>query len=266
MTKEEKSDNKDTKSDNKEPEKKEPNFPDMEPAEPKKEKKETESQDPELKKWMEETGSLENAYKRVQGSQQEVEKYKEELERQKAYQEQIAGELQYIYRKDPETAAKLFGLQIDQTEQQTDAGQKEGEQQQDVSGEIARQVQAQVELNSFKERNSQFITDDDDWQAIQDIALGFVGKNDEKGNPYNIQSALRDALLIRHKELIGDQAISEHLTSEAKRASASESGDIPGGSSDSNELSQDYYDTAAAMGIELTDSMKQHILDSKRKQ
>ncbi len=220
--------------------------------------------DPEMAKWMEDTGSMENAYKRVQGGAEEVEKFKKEAEDIKKervdYEAQVAAELQQVYQKDPELAAKLFGMEqpkSDTTEQQT-IDPKE------IATQASNEAVARIQVDNFYENNKSHFKTEQDWENTQAIALSFVGKTDREGNPYTIQTALRDATLLGNSELIGDKAISEHLTSEANRASASESGDTPSGeSSEDGKLDQDVEkhmeDLAPELGIELTPEMKERI-------
>lgn len=247
MTNENQGDNK-PNADNKAPEVKP--FPQEQAKEP---------QDPELAKWMADTKDLPNAYKRVKGAESEVEKYRSQLEEKESqfnqYQQQVAQELKEVITKNP-TVAEAFGIKLPEKP-------KKGKEPQYNPDDVARQVQAQVEVSNFRERNGQYITDDNDWDAIQDIAVGFLGKKDTDGKPYSVQTALRDALLIRHKDLIGNKAVSSYLTSQAKRASASESGSTSSTSSD--ELEPKYQATAEAMGMTLTPEVKQHILANRKK-
>lgn len=251
MTKEESSDNKDTQveADNK-AEVKETNFPNDEAQV--EEKQVEQPQDPELTKWIEETGSLENAYQRVKGSQSEVEKLREEAEKtakEKAdFEAQIAHELQQVYQKDPDTASKLFGMEIPTKEEKQENPSLDANQ---IAAQAAKQAQAKIEVDTFHEKNSHLIKDDGDWQAIQDVALSFVGKTDSENKPYTIKSALKDALLLRHKELIGDDAVMKHLSAEANRVSATEQGDVTGGSSAEVELTEEEISMAKQMGVDI---------------
>lgn len=253
---EEESDNKDPKEvDNKTPENLPTEDTEVKAPEPKKE------EDPERAKWMEDTGSLENAYKRIQGGQEEVEKYRKEAEDTKKqwddYQAQVAQELQAVYKKDPEVAAKLFGIEQPKTEEQTEQPQIDPKQ---IAQQAATEARAQIEVETFYERNQSHFKDEDDWKNTQDVALSFVGKLDKDGKPFTIQTALRDATLLRHPDLIGDKAISDHLTSEAIRASASESGDSPTGDAAEGGKQNDQQDELAKeMGIEMTDERRERI-------
>jgi hypothetical protein len=195
-----------------------------------------EPQDPDYEAWAKETGSLENAYHRVKGSRAEVDKWRQEAEEkermQKEFREQIATEIRGIYEKDPDTAAKLFGVDIN-----GNPLQPKGEEGQPVFNpeaikqEVAATVRADIEVNSFYEKNRDKVGTEKDWKAIKDIALSFVGKRDRSDNPYNIQTALMDAMLIRKPELMADKAISDYLTTKANRDSAAMPGDMPSGSS-----------------------------------
>lgn len=242
-----KDDNKST-ADNKATEVKEPNLPDSNKGQVEPEKKEIEPQDPELQTWIEQTKDLPNAYKRVKGAESEVEKYRSQIEQkekeQAEFQQQIAQELNALREKDADAFNKLFG----QPEAKTQA---ETPKIPDAT-DIANQVQAQLEVNRFYENNSQHIKNVDDWEKIQRRAVKFVGDTDDSGKPYTIQTALRDAMLLQYKNLIGDKAVMAHLTSAAKRASASERGDIPSGSAEGDvELSSQEIDMAQSMGVSL---------------
>lgn len=246
---------------------KEPNFPEIDKGQVDKEKQETEPQDPELKKWIEETKDLPNAYKRVQGAESEVEKYREQFEKAQKekdeFQQQVAQELKAVYEKDPETASKLFGYddkgnpivtQEKKTEQPLDASA--------IAQEAARQAHAKIEVDNFYRNNTQYIKDEADWATIQSIALKFVGEKDSDGNPYNIQTALKDALLIRHKELIGDDAVTAHLSAQAKRSSATEPGDISNSSGSGDvEITDEEAEMARQMGVDI-----EKLKERKRKQ
>lgn len=244
--------------DNKPTEAKEPNLPGQEV-------KDQEPQDPELQKWIDETKDLPNAYKRVKGSESEVKKYREQLEQkdkeQQAFQAQLAQELRAVYEKDPETASKLFGMP---PEKKSEPQKGIPAQPQVDAGEIARQVQAQLEVTRFYENNQGRIDNEEDWAEMQSLALGFVGKRDRTGKPYTIQSALRDAMVLRHPNLISDKAVMEHLTSSAKRASASETGSVPSGSA-SDENLEGYDDLAQEMGINLSPESRKRLAEKKKK-
>ena len=227
-----------------------PAFPTMEPkvvtpAEP---------VDEEMKQWMDTTKTLENAYKRTKGSESEVSKWKQEAEQSKKekddYQKQLSDEIAAIYQKDPETAARLFGVEVPKVDVK-----QEGQQQPIISTEnVYREVQARIEVDRFHEKNKQHMSDESDWQNIQDIALSFVGKKDRNNVPYNINTALNDAMVLRHPNLISDKAIAQHLTASANRASASEYGDVPSGTSTgglTGEEEQMAQEIANNMGIPL---------------
>lgn len=256
-------DNKPTEGDNKPSEVKEPNFPELEKEkEQPEEKKQETPQDPEMQKWIEETKDLPNAYKRLQGSRSEAEKFRKEAEEAKKaqdeFQAQVASELQALYEKDPEAAAKLFGVQAPQGASQTPTAPTVD------PDEITRKVRAEIEVDNFYERNREYIQGEEDWKNIQDIALSFVGKVDASGNKYTINNALRDALILRHQELIGDKAVMNHLSSQAKRESASESGDIAGGSASNDaEVSEEEINVWREMGGE---ELVKKMVEKRRKQ
>jgi len=227
-----------------------PAFPTMEPevATP------AEPVDQEMKQWMDETKTLDNAYKRIKGSKSEVAKWQQEAEQAKKekddYQKQLSDEIASIYQKDPETAARLFGVEVPKVDVK-----QEGQQQPIISTEnVYREVQARIEVDRFHEKNKQHMSDESDWQNIQDIALSFVGKKDRNNVPYNINTALNDAMVLRHPNLISDKAIAQHLTASANRASASEYGDVPSGTSTgglTGEEEQMAQEIANNMGIPL---------------
>lgn len=266
MTKEDNADNKaqeeTPKTDNK-VEAKEPNFPDIDKGQDDKGKEEVKPQDPEMQKWLDETKTLENAYSRVKGSREEVEKYQQEIEAAKKekeeFQQQVAQEIQAIYQKDPDTASKLFGVDaqgnpLNQDDQKGQTAGSEGEQQIDpntIAEQAARQAQAKLEVDNFYENNSQYVKDEDDWAAIQKLALKFVDEKDADGKPYTIKTALKDALLIRHKELIGDDAVMKHLSNQAKRVSATEHGDAGGSSAGEMEITDEEIAMAKEMGVDI---------------
>ena len=257
---EEESDNKDTEE--KEVDNKTPNLPpeepEVKPEEPKVE------EDPEKAKWMEDTGSLDNAYERSQGSREEVDKSKKELEeankKQLDYEAQVAQELNAYREKDPEAFDKIFGVEAtkeEAKEQVIDPKQ--------ITRDAAIEARAQLEVDNFYERNQDQFKDKEDWKDTQEIALSFVGKKDSEGEPFTIQTALRDATLLRHPELIGDKAISDHLTSQANRASASESGDSPtGDSAEGGKQSEQQDELAEQMGMTLNDETRERIAERQR--
>lgn len=256
MTKEQESDNKDKEVDNKTE-----NLPPEESEVKAEESKE--EVDPAKAKWMEDTGTLDNAYERSQGSAEEVEKYKKEAEdirqEQETYQAQITAELKAVADKDPEGAAKLFGYELpkEETTEQPTVDPKELVKQATV------EVRAQMEVEAFHQQNQDKFKDDDDWQNTRSLALSFIDKIDGEGKPYTIQTALRDATNIRHPDLIGDKAISEHLTSKANRASASESGDTSADSTDTGKINPDVEkhmeDLAPELGMNLDSEMRERI-------
>lgn len=261
MTDNQMDDNKSAQGNNK-PEVKEPNFPEIDKGQVKPENQDTTPQDPELAKWIKQTKDLPNAYKRVKGAESEVERWRREAEaKEKAYnelQQQLSAELKQVYEKDPDTFSKVFGLE--------QPASKEGKQEVPIpdAAQIARQVQAKIEVDNFYTRNQGYISDENEWNDIQDVALSFVGKKEKSGKPYTIQTALRDSLILRHPELIGDKAVMEHLTSQAKRESASEPGDIPSGSSSNDvEATQEELTIWRAMGGE---TLVKQMLEEKRTQ
>ncbi len=239
-----------------------PNLPteesEVKPEEPK------EEVDPEMAKWMEETGSLENAYKRVQGGAEEVEKFKKEAEDTKQakanYEAQVAAELQQVYQNDPEVAAKLFGME----QPKSDTTEQQNIDPKEIATQASNEAVARIQVDNFYENNKTHFETKEEWQNTQAIALSFVGKTDGKGDPYTIQTALRDATLLRNPSMIGDEAISEHLTSQANRASASESGDASTEStSDTGKLDptveKHLEELAPELGMNLTSEMKERI-------
>lgn len=263
MVEDKKEDNTSQDADNTAPEEKAPNLPVDKPTE---EVKAPEPQDPELAEWSSQDNEM--TYKRYKDSSAEAERLKDvAATTQKEwdnYQQQVAQELQAVYQKDPEVAAKLFGIEVPK---EADATEQPTVDPKQIAHEAAIEARAQLEVESFHQRNESQFKDEDDWQDTQALALSFVGKKDGEGNPFTIQTALRDATLLRHPELIGDKAISDHLTSQANRASASDSGDTPAGTSpDDKELGPKYDELAEEMGIELTSEMKENILQRQRDQ
>ncbi len=266
MAEEEESNNKDTKeeeTDNKVSE----NLPEEETEVKSEEKPKEEAQDPEMAKWIEDTGSLENAYKRNQGGQEEVEKFKNQADESgkklDEYQQQMAQELRAIYDKDPKAAAKLFGMELPKEgEEQTEQQPVDPKQ---LAKEAAIEARADIEVETFYERNQAHFKSEDDWKDTKDIALSFVGKKDGEGKPYTIQTALRDATLLRKPDLIGDKAISDHLTSEAIRASASESGDTPtGNAAEGGKQNDEQDELAEQLGMNLDDEARDRIAQRQR--
>lgn len=245
----------------------EPNLPGQDPVV---ETKTEDALDPETSKWIKETGSLENAYKRLQGSKSEVERWRKEAEEAKksqdAFQQQLAEELKAIRERDAENFDKLFGVQTQAATGQQPQSQPVQIDPNKMQEEISRQVRADMEVTSFRERHQDKIGDEQDWEAIKDIARGFVGKIDRNNKLYTIQTALMDATLLRHPDRIGDKAISEYLTASANRDSGAMPGDIPSGSStDDVELTEDEMATVKNMTRHMNSKQAQKVVEGVKR-
>ncbi len=218
----------------KEEEEKEPNLPGLDDNKPETEEEEVkEPQDPDYEKWAKDTGTMENAYKRSQGSRDEVDKLNTERDEVKTQNDQLVQEIQAAFQKDPKAAEELFGVNaMGQPVGDKKEGIPETVDPEKLKQEITSNVQAKIEVDRFYSLNKEHVKDETDWENVKQIALSFVGKLDKDNKPYTIQTALKDALLLRHPELLTDNAVMEHMASEQQRDSAAEPGDMPSGTSD----------------------------------
>lgn len=236
MNEEIQSDNKDTQVDNKTPETPEANLPtppgqEVETEQPK------EPQDPEYAKWAKETGSLENAYKRLQGSAEEATKWRteaEELKQTKAQYDQLTQEILWLKENKPELVEQMQQAFTPEGEsEETDNKVELPEEDRKLLDNIRakERYEANQTINQFRDSFKDYIKDDKQWDVIRDHAKRLDGHTDINGNPYTLKTALQAALRAEIPQVVSDKAALETYASNANRDSAAEPGDTSSASS-----------------------------------
>ena len=215
--------------------------------------------DPDFKKFQDDAGSVEIAYKRWKDSSTEGERLseeqkqlKEELEEAKKYSENLTTELQDVFQKNPKLAE---AVQKELAGESTDATEKSSLSTEDrklIDSVRTQQVaEAQIAIQNFQEENKDFIQGKDDWEQVKTIATRLEGATDRQGRPYTLKTALKDALILHNPEIIADKAKMEALAAVERRDSASEAGDMPSGTTTQGlpELTDNEREVAKMGGI-----------------
>lgn len=199
--------------------------------------------DPEYEKWVKDTATMENAYKRVKGSASEVEKWRkqaEELEKVKSQHDQITQELQILAQRDPELVERINKTLLGETESDNKETTVDlpPEDRKLLDNLRARETHNAIgTINKFRDSFKDYIQNEEQWDVIREHAKSLDGKRDIKGNPYTLETALQAAIRAEMPEVVSDQAALRAYAASVNRDSAAEPGDTSSGRSSEASLS-----------------------------
>lgn len=203
--------------------------------------------DPSYKKFMEDAGTPEIAYKRWMDSSKEAKRLAEERENLSKHESTLKAvkrDFDIMAQTDPELYEKVVTLF-----QKLEGGEAPGanapsapsastpNQPEPMSEEkMQYMVELQTTLSEFKRDYKEVLAGDTDLARIRKYAAAKAGLEDRNGKPFTYRDALIAGLEYYHPEVTQDQTKMEIMADIERRNSASEPGNAPSGSSSKGRM------------------------------
>lgn len=193
--------------------------------------------DPSYKKFMEDAGTPEIAYKRWMDSSKEAKRLTEEREtltKHESTLKAVKRDFDIMAQMNPDLYKQVVDLfqKLEGGETPTVNTPSNPAQPEPMSEEKMRyMVELQTTLSDFKRDYKEIIGDnDDDLKRIREYAANMSNVRNRDGKQFSYREALLAALEYYHPEVTRDEAKMEAMASIEQRSSASEPGNAPSGS------------------------------------